>query len=130
MTSDEMNPTSPNYRFGFTAMEMLGVHVEHAEKGIMHTGCYIPTRAEVMTLEPKKLIPILMDWMWESPSHLIATDEQEKEVIGLLEGRPDADTFKEAIDDFPINWRVKHPPERTPSTKRTSYPKGTVFYLK
>lgn len=49
-----------------------------------------PTRREVAKEPPKWLYPVLIDWMWESPSELIPNSVQIAEVKSVLLARPDA----------------------------------------
>jgi hypothetical protein len=66
-----------------------------SHEGILRDGCYIPTKTEVATMEPKRLRRILLGWIFESPAELIPTDAMVGEVVAILEGRPDA---KEIVD--------------------------------
>lgn len=58
---------------------------------VIRAGMYVPTRREVATLEPAALAPIVIDWMWESPSELIPNNEQIGDLRAILMARPDAD---------------------------------------
>jgi hypothetical protein len=71
--------------------------------GIIRAGCYIPTRHEVATRDPAWLWSVLIDWLWESPTELIPTDEQIADVIAILLGPPDAETeaIQKIIDEAP-----------------------------
>ncbi len=51
---------------------------------------YVPTRHEVATLSSAKLLPIVVDWMWESPSELIPNNDQISELRTILLARRDA----------------------------------------
>jgi hypothetical protein len=53
---------------------------------------YVPTRREVATLPPSDLTEILDLWFWESPTELIPSRAQVREVRAVLVGRPDAGT--------------------------------------
>lgn len=75
-------------RFGVTPELMRQVIEEH--RGIIRAGCYVPTRLEVATAEPRLLEAALIDWWWESPTALIPTSRQVQEVLGILRARPDA----------------------------------------
>lgn len=59
-------------------------------RGINRAGCYVPTRLEVATSEPKLLEAALLDWWWGSPTALIPTYRQVQEVLGILRARQDA----------------------------------------
>lgn len=61
-------------------------------RGILRAGLYVPTRAEVLTMPIRWVADVLIDWVWESPSELIPSDEQVAAVIAALEARPDAAT--------------------------------------
>ncbi|WP_044305161.1 hypothetical protein [Pseudoxanthomonas mexicana] len=56
----------------------------------IRSGMYVPTRREVAKEPPKWLYPVLIDWMWESPSELIPNSVQIAEVKSVLLARPDA----------------------------------------
>lgn len=58
---------------------------------VERAGMDVPMRAEVLSLSPDTLHGILIDWMWESPSELIPSNEQIASVIALLRQRPDAE---------------------------------------
>lgn len=75
-------------RFGVTPEIMRQVLEEH--RGIIRAGCYVPTRHEVATAEPKLLEAALVGWWWESPTALIPTYGQVQEVLNILRARPDA----------------------------------------
>lgn len=68
-----------------------------AHRGVLRSGMYVPTRAEVATWPVKRLTAVLMDWMWESPAELIPSNEQIAAVVEVLESRSDADTLGEII---------------------------------
>jgi len=42
---------------------------------VFGAGMYVPTRNEVAILSPAKFLPIVVDWMWESPSELIPNSQ-------------------------------------------------------
>ena len=50
---------------------------------------YVPTRREVYEMPADWLYPVLIDWMWESPSELIPARSQISQVRDLLLLRPD-----------------------------------------
>ena len=75
-------------RFAVTPELMRQVIEEH--RGIIRAGCYVPTRHEVATAEPRLLEAALIDWWWESPTALIPTYGQVQEVLSILRARPDA----------------------------------------
>ena len=77
-------------RFGFTSGEIAAVVAKH--RGLIRAGTYIPTRMEVLTLDPKTLHSVLIDWWWECPTELIPSDEQVAQVVEILKSRPDADS--------------------------------------
>jgi hypothetical protein len=88
-------------RFGITEEEILAVIRKHA--GLIRSGCYVPTRAEVAAKEPEWLYSVLVDWWWESPTELIPTDEQVNEVVQILRSRSDAqsDAIQKIISEAP-----------------------------
>ncbi|MDE1989136.1 MAG: hypothetical protein KGI82_01595 [Betaproteobacteria bacterium] len=57
---------------------------------VFRAGMYVPTRREVAILSPAKLLPLVVDWMWESPSELIPTNDQISDLRAILLARPDA----------------------------------------
>lgn len=84
-----MSETGDDYeRFGVSIELMRKVREHH--RGIIRLGCYVPTRTEVSTGDPAALEVVLHDWWWESPTELIPTDDQVKQVLDLLRARPDA----------------------------------------
>lgn len=51
----------------------------------------IPACSEIASMPADALFPFLIDWMWESPSELIPSNEQIAQVRALLLQRHDAD---------------------------------------
>jgi hypothetical protein len=91
-----------NDRFGVPDSALLSAAEGHAMHGISRTGLYVPTRLEVATMPLENLRPILIDWMWESPSELIPTNHQILEVKKILEERDDSCIFAELINECAI----------------------------
>jgi hypothetical protein len=60
---------------------------------------YVPTRGEVRSMPLETLRPLLIEWLWESPSELIPTDQQISQVKAELEARPDADAMAALIEE-------------------------------
>lgn len=87
----------PNDRFGVPDQLIKNIIKAHAG-GILHAGCYVPTRHQVATLKPWPLVWMILGWWWESPSELIPTDEQVAACVEILRARPDADS--RAIQDL------------------------------
>jgi hypothetical protein len=85
----------PEDRFGMPDSAIRAACEAHS--GILRGGMYVPTREEVATWPAETLTSILMDWMWESPSELIPSNEQIAEVLAILEARPDASELSEPI---------------------------------
>lgn len=77
-------------RFGVSESAFEAAQKAHGSAPTVRCGVYVPTRAEVRSLAPEALRPILIDWLHESPSELIPTDEQISQVKAILEARPDA----------------------------------------
>ena len=77
-----------NDRFGVRDEDIAAEREQH--KGIVRMGMYVPTRKEVLTMRADVLYPILDQWLHESPTLLIPTHEQIKDVISVLQQRPDA----------------------------------------
>jgi hypothetical protein len=63
-----------------------------ADNPTMRMGMYVPTRHEVASLPIEELSVVLDLWMWESPSELIPSYAQIRDVRSVLETRSDADT--------------------------------------
>lgn len=85
-------PPADNDRFGMpaTAFE-AALDSPGRDNPVIRAGMYVPTRREVATLEAATLNPIVIDWLWESPSELIPNNEQIGELRAILLSRPDAD---------------------------------------
>lgn len=57
---------------------------------VFRAGMYVPIRNEVATLSAAELLPIVVDWMWESPSELSPNNDQISDLRAILLARPDA----------------------------------------
>lgn len=77
-------------RFGMPESAFAAAQNSHGSARTVRAGMYIPTRAEVASMAPETLRPIMMDWLHESPSELIPSTAQISQVKAILEGRPDA----------------------------------------
>lgn len=77
-------------RFGVSEVLILAAIRGHS--GLIRAGCYVPTRREVASREAPWLYSVLVDWWGESPTELIPTDEQVREVLQILRSRPDAES--------------------------------------
>lgn len=83
--------TDPHDRFGMPESAFQAARESHGlNSPVFRAGMYVPTRHEAATLSPAKLLPIVVDWMWESPSELIPNNDQISELRGILLARPDA----------------------------------------
>lgn len=86
-----MSPDLEHDRFGIpdsafdTALDGHG-----RDSPVFRVGMDVPMRAEVASLPMEDLRPLLIDWMWESPTELIPSNEQITNVIAMLRERPDA----------------------------------------
>lgn len=79
-------------RFGMPASAFEAARESHGHHNpVYRMGMYVPTRHEAATLSPQELYPILIDWIWDSPSELIPDDAQLTELRSILIARPDAD---------------------------------------
>jgi hypothetical protein len=76
-------------RFGVP--EALIIDVIRKHKGLIRSGCYVPTRDEVADASPERVHGWLLDWWWESPTELIPSDQQIAAAVEILKARPDAD---------------------------------------
>src|SRR6185312_16136749 len=82
----------PTDRFDMPASAFDAAKESHGhDNPVQRVGMDVPMRAEVLSLSPDTLHSILIDWMWESPSELIPSNEQISCVIALLRQRPDAE---------------------------------------
>ncbi|EBX4227515.1 hypothetical protein CEL37_23975 [Salmonella enterica subsp. enterica serovar Senftenberg] len=93
MTTDDQD------RFGVPESAFAAAQKAHGSAPTVRCGVYVPTRAEVRSMPPETLRPILIDWLWESPTELIPTDEQISQVKAELEARPDADALAGVIEE-------------------------------
>ncbi|NII10987.1 hypothetical protein [Oleiagrimonas sp. C23AA] len=84
--------TDPDDRFGMPASAFQAARESHGiDSPVFRTGMYVPTRKEVATRSAAELYPIVIDWMWESPSELIPDNTQIADLRAILVARPDAD---------------------------------------
>ena len=86
-------------RFGVSESAFAAAQKAHGSAPTVRCGVYVPTRAEVRSMAPETLRPLLIEWLWESPSELIPTDEQISQVKAELEARPDADALAGLIEE-------------------------------
>jgi len=86
-------------RFGMPESAFLAAHKSHGSAPTVRAGVYVPTRAEVRSMAPEVLRPILIDWLHESPSELIPSLAQISQVQAILEARPDAAELARLIDE-------------------------------
>lgn len=86
-------------RFGVPNDAFTAAGKAHGNAHTMRCGVYVPTRREVRSMSPEELRPLLVDWLWESPSQLIPTSEQVSQVKALLETRPDAAMLVALIEE-------------------------------
>lgn len=84
--------TDPDDRFGMPASAFQAARESHGvDNPTFRMGMYVPTRIEVATRSAAELYPIVIDWMWESPSELIPDNTQIADLRAILVARPDAD---------------------------------------
>lgn len=93
MTNDDQD------RFGLPASAFAAAQNSHGSAPTVRCGVYVPTRAEVRSMAPDTLRPILMDWLHESPSELIPSTAQISQVKTILEARPDAAELAGLIEE-------------------------------
>lgn len=80
-------------RFGVTDEAFVRARESHGTNNpILRLGTYVPTRDEVASMPADDLLFVLDCWFGESPSELIPSSEQIREVRGVLTRRGDADT--------------------------------------
>ncbi|EIM03871.1 hypothetical protein LRK24_08775 [Rhodanobacter denitrificans] len=83
--------TDPDDRFGMPDSAFKSARESHGlNSPAFRAGMYVPSRHEVATLSAAKLLPIVVDWMWESPSELIPNNDQISQLRAILLSRPDA----------------------------------------
>ena len=87
---------SDEYRFGIS-IEIIKKELDH-HSPIIRSGCYVPTAKEVHSLSPDQLLPILEDWLWESPTLIIPSNKQIEEVLSVIKERPDAMNCSNLLD--------------------------------
>lgn len=79
-----------NDRFGTPESAFAAAAQSHGpDNPFVRLGMYVPTRREVAELPADDLMFILDTWMWESPTELIPTADQIRQVREVLERRPD-----------------------------------------
>lgn len=93
MTTDDQD------RFGVPESAFAVAQKAHGSAPTVRCGVYVPTRAEVRSMAPETLRPLLIEWMWESPTELIPTDGQISQVKAELEARPDAVALAGLIEE-------------------------------
>ena len=77
-------------RFGMPDSAFAAAREAHgANSPVLRSGMYVPLKREVRELPADELRPMLIDWMWESPSALIPDNEQIASVREILLKRPD-----------------------------------------
>jgi hypothetical protein len=89
-----MNRDNDQDRFGMPESAFQAARDAH--RGIARMGMFVPTRGDVRTMEVDALATALEEWMHESPSELIPSYEQIREVIYELGRRTDRKTKKVA----------------------------------
>jgi len=76
--------TDPDDRFGMPASAFQAARDSHGwDSPVFRMGM-------VATLPATQLLPIVIDWMWESPSELIPNNDQIAQLRTILRARPDA----------------------------------------
>lgn len=86
-------------RFGLPESAFLAAQKAHGSAPTIRAGMYVPTRGEVASMAPEKLRHLLIEWLWESPSELIPTNDQISQVKAILEGRPDSAALAGLIEE-------------------------------
>lgn len=86
-------------RFGISASAFAIAQTSHGSARTIRAGNYVPTRSEVASMAPETLRPILTDWLHESPSELIPSTAQIRQVKAILEVRPDAAELAGLIEE-------------------------------
>ena len=86
-------------RFGVPESAFAAAQKAHGNAPTVRCGVYVPTRAEVRSMAPEALRPILIDWLHESPSELIPSTAQISQVKAILEARPDAAELAGLIEE-------------------------------
>jgi len=80
----------PNDRFGMPESAFGSAAQSHGrDNPTLRIGMYVPTRREVAELPADDLMYIMDAWMWESPTELIPSLDQIRQVREVLVQRPD-----------------------------------------
>lgn len=80
-------------RFGMPDSAFRAAREHHRrDNPTVRLGRYVPTRRDVVTLGADDIAFLLDLWMWESPTELIPSDDQIREVRSVVSSRLDADT--------------------------------------
>ena len=77
-------------RFGSDRALRAAMASHGADNPMVRMGMYVPTRGEVASLPPDELSILLDLWIWESPTELISSYAQIREVRETLATRSDA----------------------------------------
>jgi len=85
-------------RFGFSNEIFDEALRSHGNSEVFRAGMYVPNREEVFSLPIPVLTEYLIEWLYESPTELIPTNQQIREVKKLLCTRPDAHECQDLID--------------------------------
>ena len=92
---------NPSDRFGMPESAFRAAAQSHGrDNPTLRIGMYVPTRREVADLPADDLTFILDAWMWESPTELIPSLRQIREVRDVLVQRADraAEEVRALID--------------------------------
>ncbi|MEW5835086.1 MAG: hypothetical protein B7X39_19480 [Lysobacterales bacterium 14-68-21] len=83
---------SPDDRFGVSEGAFQAARESHGlNNPVYRMGMVAPTRHEVATLPAAELLPIVIDWIWESPSEPNPNNRQIGELRAILLTRPDVE---------------------------------------
>jgi hypothetical protein len=91
--------TNDDDRFGMPESAMRAAAASHAAAISTRVGTFIPTRRDVATLPPADVRRVLIDWMHESPSELIPSADQIRQVEAILAARTDACELASLIEE-------------------------------
>lgn len=106
----------PKDRFGTPEEAFHGAVESHGRNNpVVRIGMYVPTRHQVATLAADDLVSILDRWFFESPTELIPSMEQVRQVREVLTQRPDrrSEAVRELIELCDA-WFQPHPQDEDP----------------
>lgn len=85
--------------FGVTKKQIYTALSE--QNGIYRDGMLVPSVDDVKTMTIEKLAPLVIGWLWESPTTMIPSEDQVRQLRSVLSTRSnDANDLIKECDDF------------------------------